>query len=161
MTTQIFEIRHIGKARYEIVNTVTGAICQTCRNEKQAREAQRYLEAKWGEKFRARATAQAAPAPAETLVIGGHTVTAPGFTAQQFDAAVHRAHVAGLTARPARYRGAAYVRNPQRPEPYLTTRTTCTCTAGQHGRPCHHRAFILFLEFVCGESVLSQPQVAA
>src|SRR4051812_14756937 len=82
--------------------------------------------------------------------ISGQQIHAPGFTAEQFDRAVHRAHLEDLRIYPTPTKGTVVVSNMTSRRVYRTTRTSCTCLAGERGIGCKHRALCIFLADVVG-----------
>ncbi|MDQ4045406.1 MAG: SWIM zinc finger family protein [Chloroflexota bacterium] len=73
---------------------------------------------------------------------GGHRVTAPGFTQDQFERAMARAFVDDLRLQPLG-REKFLVHAPGASRGHHTTRDTCTCPAGEHDVPCKHRALVI------------------
>ena len=85
----------------------------------------------------------------DPVVVEGVAVIAPGFTEEQFTAALDRARADQLHTRPAPVSGAVIVQGASG-NAYTVTRTSCTCPGHQgHGR-CKHRAFACWLADVAG-----------
>lgn len=79
-----------------------------------------------------------------TLSIDRIAVYAPTFRdARQFDAAVGRAFREGIEIVGIGESGMWLVHNPSNGATYHTSRTACTCKAGQAGRPCKHQARVI------------------
>ncbi len=76
------------------------------------------------------------------ITFGGVTITAPGFTADQFERAIYRALVDELEIHEAA--GYHLVTHRGQNGGYHTTRERCDCKAGEHGQPCKHRATLCF-----------------
>lgn len=86
-----------------------------------------------------------------TLDIDGKTIHAPGFTAEEFDRAIHRAFCEDLEVTPTTRRNVVAVASKRHPGVvYLTTRATCTCPAGRQGRGCKHRALAILMHDALG-----------
>lgn len=86
------------------------------------------------------------------LTVGGYRVYAPTFRdAQQFDRAIQRAFDAGLRVEPTDRPDTFLVTNPVSAGAYSTTRTSCSCRAGEVGTPCRHIAIVVFLLDVAHE----------
>ncbi len=103
----------------------------------------------------------AAPVPvvAETFIVAGKAVTAPGFTPDQLIAFVARAKRAQLRTVPCRTPGAVKVSSSRSAAMYVTTRRTCSCSAGQHGRVCFHRAFACWLVDIAGIDIIYEETI--
>jgi hypothetical protein len=86
----------------------------------------------------------------ETIRFGGHTVRAPGFTAETFASAIDRALSDGLTISPGRAPRTWHVRNPVSGHEYATNRHGCSCPASLHGSPCKHAAIVILVETITG-----------
>lgn len=100
------------------------------------------------------------PAPQRaTIAVAGHTLYAPGFTADSFDRAIQRAHDEGLTVDATDRRDMVLVSNPAHGTAYTVSRSECSCKAGQRGVPCKHRALCIFLADVMHQ--LPQPAIPA
>ena len=84
------------------------------------------------------------------FTIDNHKVHAPGFTREGFLKAVERAKADGLWLGYVKKAGTVPVQNRSNGMTYLTTRSGCTCNAGQRGRPCKHRAIALYTFEVLG-----------
>lgn len=95
----------------------------------------------------------------DTIEVGGFTVDAPGFTAESFDRAIHRAHDNGLIVAATDRPDMLLVTNPTHGTCYTVSRDTCTCRAGEHGLGCMHRALVVFLMDVTHD--MPQATVAA
>lgn len=89
------------------------------------------------------------------LTIEGRPVNAPGFTLQTFVAAVERAKADGLKVSPIKTnpKGRTAIINPSNGNIYLTSRTTCTCKAGERGIPCKHIAAAIYAFDVKGRDI--------
>lgn len=91
------------------------------------------------------------------FTIDGIQIEAPGFTPEQFDRAVQRAHDEGIEVMPwAAETGTVLTTSGDGKRVYFTTRATCTCAAGQRGVGCKHRSLAVFLFDVCGLDI-TQP----
>lgn len=88
------------------------------------------------------------------IFLHGHEIDAPGFTAETLRAAATRATAGGIELVPTQIPRTVAVKSG--PMVYLTTRATCTCAAGQFGRPCKHRAWAIYTADVLGRD-LSRP----
>lgn len=86
------------------------------------------------------------PASADTIIVDGSTVTAPGFTVASFQRALQRADAdnlkLGWTDRPDVF---TVSRGVGMNNFYVTGRSQCNCKAGQRGVGCKHRALAIFL----------------
>lgn len=91
--------------------------------------------------------------PQETVIVEGRRVNAPGYSVDQFVASVALAKAARLRTEPARTPGGVVAQNPSSTATYLTSRTSCSCAAGQHGMRCTHRAWVIYLADVKGIDV--------
>lgn len=83
------------------------------------------------------------------FTIDGIQINAPGYTAKSFDRAVERAHNEGVRTMPCAKARTVITSSGTSNRTYFTTRETCTCRAGQQGRPCKHRALAIFLVDAC------------
>ena len=88
------------------------------------------------------------------IFLHGHEIYAPGFTAETLQAAGTRATAGGIKLVPTHIPRTVAVKSGEMV--YLTTRETCTCAAGQFGRPCKHRAWAIYTTDVLGRD-LSRP----
>ncbi|HEV2127840.1 MAG TPA: hypothetical protein VGR22_04390 [Thermomicrobiales bacterium] len=76
------------------------------------------------------------------VTFGGHTITAPGFTPEQFERAIARALSDELVVHEAA--GYHLVTHRSVNGGYHTMRTSCDSKAGEYGQPCKHRAILCF-----------------
>lgn len=75
----------------------------------------------------------------------------PTMTVAEFDRGVHKAHLEGCRVVPSGVAGVVFVTSGTRPGiSYRVTRRSCTCPAGQQGRPCKHVALAVFVADICG-----------
>jgi hypothetical protein len=82
------------------------------------------------------------PAASDPVTWGGHVVTAPGFSQDQFERAMVRAFVDDLQLKA--IRGEQYmVHHAGLTHGYRVSRERCDCPAGQAGTPCKHRAVLI------------------
>ncbi len=79
----------------------------------------------------------------EPVTFGGATIDAPGFDQEGFEKAMCRAFVDELVIVQDQT-GQDVVCYAGTNGGYRTTRTSCDCPAGVHGRSCKHRAFYCF-----------------
>jgi len=79
---------------------------------------------------------------AGAVEFAGYTIHASAFDAGQLDRLVHRALDEGVRLTATEQPGVYLAKRPGSPATYRTTRTGCTCPAGQRGRPCKHRALV-------------------
>jgi hypothetical protein len=84
---------------------------------------------------------------AQPVTFGGATITAPGFTADQFERAMGRAIADDLIVTQDQT-GQDVVCHAGTNGGYFTTRESCSCKAGSCGTPCKHRAFWIFVHDV-------------
>lgn len=85
------------------------------------------------------------------------TISHPGMTPEFFDKAVHRAHCAGLVARQSAS-GRWIVNSSRLPTiTYTVTREQCGCQGGASVGRCHHRALVLFLEWMQQRPAVALP----
>ena len=86
------------------------------------------------------------PASADTIIVDGSTVTAPGFTVASFQRALQRADAdnlkLGWTDRPGVFTVSCGVGMNNF---YVTGRTSCSCKAGQAGMGCKHRPRVIMV----------------
>lgn len=87
------------------------------------------------------------------FAIDGHTVTAPGFSREQFTAFVERAKAAQLRTTPATTPGTVLVQSGSSPASYAVTRERCSCRGHQSAGRCYHRALAIYLADVEGVNV--------
>lgn len=89
----------------------------------------------------------------DAFEIDGQTVTAPGFTREQFLAFVARAVRAQLRTMPAGTPATVLVQSGSSSARYAVTRTGCTCHGGRVHGHCYHRAYVIWLHDVRGIDV--------
>lgn len=100
--------------------------------------------------------------PAEVIIMGvleieGKVVDAPGFTLEQFTAAVERAKREQLRTTPGT--GCVMVQSGSDDARYAVTRDRCDCMAGQTHRYCKHRALAIYLQDVQGVDIMRIPTI--
>jgi hypothetical protein len=89
-----------------------------------------------------------APARVQPITYHGHTITAPGFTAETFAAGIGRALSDGLNVQPGRAPKTWLVFNSTNLSEYIVSPFGCSCRAGELNRPCKHRALAMLIEAI-------------
>ena len=85
------------------------------------------------------------------IEVGGPMVLAPGFTPEQFDRAIQRAHNDGIVIEPSEMPYYVVASNPTNGARYTVSRLSCTCPAGRKAENCKHRAMAIFMADVTHE----------